>query len=148
MYLHIHAHTHIIYIYTIVYMYMYIGMFCVRNLQVLSVSGTFPSLYIRENKLQGPESNPSINWVHQMGINMLYCSRFGYEILYRVNEYQREWNSILTGCATLNDRVVFASMLHVFIAKHEQEETALLIERRFRFASQQHCIFLTEFPAS
>jgi len=59
------------------------------------------------------------------------------------------WNSILTGCATLNDRVVFAPrMLHVFIAKHEQEETILLIDRRFHFVSKQYCIFLTEFPAS
>ena len=60
---------------------------------------------------------------------------FAMKYLYRVNEYQREWNSILTGCATFNDRVVFASMLHVFIAKHEREETALLIEKRFRFVS-------------
>jgi hypothetical protein len=39
----------------------------------------------------------------------------------------------LTGCATLNDRVVFASMLHVFLAKHEQEETTLLMNRRLHF---------------
>ena len=43
-----------------------------------------------------------------------------------------------------NDRVVFASMLHVFYSKHEQEETALLIDRRFNFVPKQYCIFLTE----
>ena len=35
---------------------------------------------------------------------------------------KEKWNSILTGCALLSDRVVFASMLHVFMAKREQEE--------------------------
>ena len=45
-----------------------------------------------------------------------------------------------------NDRVVFASMLQVFYSKHEQEETALLIDRRFHFVPKQYCIFLTELP--
>ena len=42
----------------------------------------------------------------------------------------------------------FAFMLHVFYSKREQEETALLFDRRFDFVPERYCIFLTGFPAS
>jgi hypothetical protein len=61
---------------------------------------------------------------------------------------KQKWNSVLTVCARLKDRVVFALMLHVLKAEHEQEEAACLIDRRFHFVSKQYCILLTEFPAS
>ena len=45
-----------------------------------------------------------------------------------------------------NDRVVFASVLHTFIPKNEQEETTFLLKRDCIFVFSR--IFLTEFLAS
>ena len=67
----------------------------------------------------------------QLGRNMLSCSHFCYEILCGVMNIKEKWNSILTGCALLSDRVVFASMLHVFMAKREQEERHFWLTRGF-----------------
>ena len=79
-----------------------------------------------KNKLQGPESKP----VNQLGKFSLVevCGNsaiFAMKYLMESMNIKEKWNSILTGCATLNDRRVTAFMLHVFIdfiAKHEQEE--------------------------
>ena len=111
--------------------------------QVLCVYGTHPSLYIRQKiNYKDLKSNPSIRWANSVW--QKYAMKYCIESM----NIKEEWSSILAGCATLNDRVVFVSVLRVFIAKHEQEETAVLIDRRFHFVSKQYCIFLTEFPVS
>jgi hypothetical protein len=43
------------------------------------------------------------------------------------------WNSILTGCATLKRWGGVCFYAACLYSKHEQEETALLIDRRFHF---------------
>ena len=102
-----------------------------------------------KNKLQGPESKP-VNQLGKFGLVEICCNAAIFAMKYCMESVNitGKWYSILTGCATLNDRVVFASMLHVFIIKHEQEETKMFIDRGFPFVSKHYCIFLTEFPAS
>ena len=100
-----------------------------------------------KNKLQALERKP----MNQLQKNHLVegCCKaavFFMKHCAKSMNIKEEWNSILTGCPTLNERVVFASMLHVFVAKHEQEETTLWIDRGFHFIFQPYCIFLTGLP--
>ena len=132
--------------------YIYRYVLC-KNfwLQVLCVYGTYPNLYIRQKQttVQGPESKP-VNQLGKFILVEICCNAAIFAMKYCMESVNitGKWYSILTGCATLNDRVVFASMLHVFIIKHEQEETKMFIDRGFPFVSKHYCIFLTEFPAS
>ena len=45
-------------------------------------------------------------------------------------------------------RVCVCFYVACLYSKREQEETALLIDRRFHFVLKQYCIFLTELPTS
>ena len=79
-----------------------------------------------KNKLQGPESKP-VNQLGKFSLVEICCNEAIFAMKYCMESMniKEKWNSILTGCATLNDRRVTAFMLHVFIdfiAKHEQEE--------------------------
>ena len=81
------------------------------------------------NELQGPASKP-VNQLGRFSLVETCCNTAViainiYKYCIEPMNIKEKWNSILTGCATLNDRRVTAFMLHVFIdfiAKHEQEE--------------------------
>ena len=93
-------------------------MYCVRTFGFKSCVYT---VHIQictscKNKLQGPESKP-VNQLGKFGLVEIGCNAAIFAMKYCMESMniKETWNSILTGCATLNDRVVFASMLHVFI---------------------------------
>ena len=105
-------------IYIYICISIYIGMYCVRTFGFKSCVYT---VHIQictscKNKLQGPESKP-VNQLGKFGLVEICCNAAIFAMKYCMESMniKETWNSILTGCATLNDRVVFASMLHVFI---------------------------------
>ena len=63
-----------------------------------------------KNKLQGPESKP-VNQLGKFSLVEICCNAVIFAMKYCIESMniKGEWTSILAGCATLNDRVVFAS---------------------------------------
>ena len=96
-------------------------------------------------KLQGPESKPAKQLIpfNLVEICQKY-SQFCYEILYCIQPMNiREKFQFCPVVPCSNDRVVFASMLHVFIASVNKRNS---IDKRSHFVLKQYCIFLTELP--
>ena len=109
------------YIHTVLYLYIYIGMYCGRTVGLKSCAYT---IHIQvctsgNKKLQGhtrtwKQTRQTAETI-QFGRNMPKYIHFCYEILYCIEPMSEKFQFCLVAPCS-NDRVVFASMLHVFIA--------------------------------